>query len=424
LKPSNRDESIAKLFGEINTPSYDILEGVKTQMNQKSKKSRPWAASVLIASLILLLSSGVVFAAYQNIGGFGRLRAIVGEERADDLVPIEIDDILDIPYLTGGFRNPHEDRFAIELVAKHGEAGGVMDFYFTLEDLTGARQNCDFSSMGFVIHTGNNDGMYVFGSAREIIDVCDSGIITLRGRTDSVSIRDEDDIFHTYGFWSTPAFEEGTVPVEVVNNGALTLTVTSVNFNVGYLSDVPVGFDLATVPTLTEDEIQLVTRNDFSPDFPIERQFQLPEDRELLEATGVPLPRLGLLNWEIDVDRVDTQISSIGIIDGNLYIVQWEPMPHYSKFTALMLVCPNGELIHARRSLMFSICEAGTYYNGTYRRDTAISILGMGEFSSNPYQILIFEGLDVSRLGEYAIIGHFSTGYSVWLEWTTVFLVE
>ena len=424
MKPNKKEQDIAKLFGEINTPAYDILEGVKTQMNQKSKRTRPRAAaSILIASLILLLTTGAVFAAYQNIGGFGRLREIVGEERAENLTPIEIDDILDIPYLTGGFRNPHEDRFAIELVASHGEVGGIMDFYFTLEDLTGARQNCEFSSLGFVIHTGNNDGTYVFGNAREIIDISDSGIITLRGRTDSVSIRDENGIFQTYGSWSTPVFEEGTVPENIVYNGALTITVTAVNFNVGYLSNVAVGFDLGTVQTLSQDEIQLVTKDDFSADFPFEWQFPSAEDRALLETTGVPLPRTGLLNWEIDVNRVDTHISSIGIIDDKLYLVQWEPMPHYSKFTGLGLVAPSGDWIHASRSLMFSICESGTFYQGNYRRDTAISILGMGYFSRNPYQILIFEGLDLNRLGEYTIQGHFATGYSVWLEWTTTFPV-
>ena len=430
LKTSNNEQeirTIKKLFGEINTPVYDILEGVKLQMNQKSKKSRPKIkAVVLVAIFALIFTTGAVWAAYQTTGGFGRLRLIVGDERAEGLTPIEAEDILEIPYLSGGFRNPHEDRFAIELVATYGEVGGIMDFYFSIEDLTGARQNCDFSNLGFTLHTGNNagGGLYVHGNATEIISICDSGIMTLRGRTNGLSRRDASGNIEYYGSWSHPPFEEGTVPEDLVHNGALTITVTHLDFNVGYISNQHIGFDLGTVQVLTPDEIRLVTKADFAADFPFDWQFPSAEDRALLEGSGVPLPRKGLLNWEIDVHRVDTQISSIGIIDNKLYIVQWEPMPHYSKFSALSLRGPNGETIHANRSLLFSLCPNGTFYQGMFRRDTAISLFARGYFSNNPYQILIFEGLDLSRLGEHSISGTFDTGYSIWLEWTVTFPVE
>jgi len=424
MKPNSNktEQDIIKLFGEINTPTYDILEGVKSHMNHKSKitRTKP-GVFVLVASLVLLLTTGAVFAAYQTTGGFGRLREIVGEERAEGLTPIEIDDILDIPYLSGGFRNPHEDRFAIELVATYGEVGGIMDFYFTLEDLTGARQNCNFSVLSFVLHTGESNGLYVFGQATEVIDICNNGIITMRGRTDSLSRRDENGMFQTYGFWSEPPFEEGLVPEDVVRNGDVTITVTSVGYNLsGYFSQI-VGFDLGTVQEFSENDLQIVTKADFADDFPFDWQFPSAADRALLETTGLPLPRTGLLNWEIDAPRVETQISSIGILDGSLYIVQWEPMPHYSRFSALNLECPNGTTIRPDRSLMFSISPNGTFYQGSYRRDTAIEIFNIGYFSRNPYQILIFENLDLDRLGEYTIFGHFDTGYSVWLEWTTTF---
>ena len=415
---------IKKIFGEINTPEYDILEGVKSQMNQKHKTTRPRMKVVVLAAIFTLIFATGAWAAYQTTGGFGRLRLIVGEERAENLTPIEAEEILEIPYLSGGFRNPHEDRFAIELVAIYGEAGDIMDFYFTLEDLTGARQNCDFSVLGFVLHTGGSDGLYVLGRATEVIDISDDGIFTIRGRTDHMSHRDENGFFQTQGTWSTPPFAEGLVPEDVVRNGAVTITVTHVGFNVDYLDNPRIGFDLGTVQVLASDEIWLVTKSDFPEDFPFEWQFPSAEDRELLESTGVPLPQIGLLNWEIDVHRVDTQISSIGIIDEKLYIVQWEPMPHYSKFSGLSLRGPNGDTIHANRSLLFNLCPDGTFYQGMYRRDTAISLFGEGYFSNNPYQILIFEDLDLNRLGEYSISGIFATGYSVWLEWTTTFPVE
>jgi len=432
--------AIANLFGEINTPAYDILEGVKSQMNQKNKKSRPRVRVLaLVAVFTLLFTSGAVFAAYQTTGGFGRLRGIVGEERAESLTPVEVDEILDIPYLSGGFRNPHEDRFAIELVATYGEVGGIMDFYFTLEDLTGARRYCDFNNLSFALHTG--DGFYVHGNA-EPIDTCERGIITVRGRTNGMSRSENGQFVSYYGMWSDPPFVEGYVPEELVRDGQITITVTQVAYNAGY-TDATVGFDLGTVREFSADELQYVTKSDFAEDFPFEWQFPRYEDRVLLETTGVPLPRLDLLNWEIDIPRVEAQIASIGILNGVLYLVQYEPMPHYSRFTGLFLQGPGGDRIqpshslsddrtrssnddriHASRSMMFSISEEGTFFQWNYRRDTAITIYGMGYFSRNPYQILIFEDLDLDRLGEYSISGHFDTGASIWLEWTTSFAVE
>ena len=443
ISSMDADKAIANLFGEINTPTYDILEGVKLQMNQKNKKSRPRVrVLVLVAIFTLLLTSGAVFAAYQTAGGFGRLRGIVGEERAENLTPIEADEILDIPYLSGGFRNPHEDRFAIELVATYGEVGGIMDFYFTLEDLTGARRDCEFNALSFTLHTG--DGFYVHGNA-EPINICENGIITVRGRTNGMSRSENGQHISYYGTWSSPPFVEGYVPEELVRDGEITITVTQVAYNTGY-TDATLGFDLGTVREFSADELQYVTKSDFAEDFPFDWQFPREEDRILLEATGVPLPRLDLLNWEIDVPRVEAQIASIGILDGDLYLVQYEPMPHYSRFTGLFLQGPNGDRInpthsqnndraypsrttnvdriHASRSMMFNVSDDGTFFQWNYRRDTAITLFGMGYFSRNPYQILIFEGLDLDRLGEYSIAGHFDTGASIWLEWTTSFVVE
>jgi len=410
------DQKIRQLFGEIHTPSFDILEGVRTKMERKQNRRPRAFKSIVFAALILILTTGVVFAAYQGTGGFARLRGIVGDERADNLTPIEMEEIVAVPYLTGGFRNPHEDRFAIELVAIYGEVGGMMDFYFTLEDLTGARHTAEFNGMNFAIQTFDETIPYVFGHANEIIDNND-GILTLRGRTNSMARNGQNDWLDFYNYWSTPQFIEGYMPEVVLSSGMLNLTVTSVSYNAGYV-DHRLGLDLAQVPVLSDDDIRVITNTDLAEDFP-EWMF-IMDNRELLDTTGVAMPRVGLNNWEIDHDRVGVRISSIGIIGDSLHIIMYEPLPHYSNFSGVFLVDSNGDRVWSGSSMLFSLCENGNFYDRYYYRDTAISIYSMGRFSSNPYQLLVFDGLDLDNLGSYRLEGIFDTGYSIWLEWTAI----
>jgi len=409
------DERIKNLFGEIHTPKFNIMEGVKNKMEHKQKRRPKAFVSIFITSIILLLSTGAVFAAYQSTGGFARLRGIVGEERAGALTPIEQEEIIDVPFLSGGFRNPNEDRFAIELVAVYGEVDGLMDFYFTLEDLTGARRTAEFGSMSFVLQTFDYETPYIYGHASEIIDNND-GILTLRGRTNGMSRRGSDEMLHFYGERSTPAFVAGYVPEFARHNGAIHLTVLSVSYNAGYI-DHHIGFDLAQVPRLSDDDIRVITNADLAEDFP-DWTF-VSNNRELINTTGVAMPQIGLENWAVDHERINARISSIGIIGNSLYLIMYEPLPHYSTFSGVFITSPTGERIWAQSSMLFNISQNGYLYDSYFYRDTSISVFGMGRFSSNNYQLLVFDGLDIENLGSYRLEGIFDTGYSIWLEWNT-----
>jgi len=414
------DKKIKQIFGEIHSPSFDILKGVKIKMEQKSKY-RPMAfRTIIFACAILILSTGAVLAAYQ--GGFARLRGIVGDEHAADLTPIEVGEVLDVPYLSGGFRNPNEDRFAIELVAVYGEVGGLMDFYFTLEDLTDTHNTSDFVSLSFVIQTFDYDRPYVFGGGVDVIDDTD-GIITVRAHTTSINYRRQFGGWGIHDEWSG-TFKNGYVPEFALKDGALNLTVMQVfyNANIGYV-DHRLDIDLSLIEVLTDDDIRVITNDDLDENFPEWWTF-VSLNQELLATTGVAIPNVGLHNLEVNIAGVGMQISSIGIIDGVLNILMYEPLPHYSNFAALFLVCPRGNRYLTGSSMLFSLRPDGTLYERYFYRDTAIEIMGGGRFSSNPYQLLVFSGFDQDNIGEFSIEGIFDTGSRIWLEWNTKVVLD
>jgi len=274
--------------------------------------------------------------------------------------------------------------------------------------------------MSFAIQTFDETTPYVFGHAGEIIDNND-GILTLRGRTNGMARQGQNDWLDFYGEWSTPAFEVGYVPNVVLASGALNLTVMSVQYNAGYV-DLRLDLDLSQVPVLSNDEIRMLTNADLAEDFP-EWMF-IYNNRELLASTGAAMPHVGITNWEIDNDRIGMQISSIGIIGDSLHVLMYEPLPHYSNFSGVFLVGPGGDRIWASNSMLFNLCPSGNLYDSYFYRDTAISIYSMGRFSSNSYQLLVFDGIDLDNLGRYSLEGIFDTGYSIWLEWTAVIDIE
>ena len=406
-------QKIRDLFGEINTPAYDILEGVQSQMKQKTKRPSKTVAIALAVCAMFMLTTVAVVAAYQSTGGFARLRGIVGDEIADEMTAIEVDGVLDVPYLPGDIPNPSNDRFAIELVAISGEVGGIMHFYFTLEDLTGVRKNDIFYGLTFALHTSDYNRPYVTGHASEIIHT-EGSITTVRGQTHGMAQREG-------GGFSFIDFD-GYVPDFVLRDGEIKFTVLNVEFNVAYnyVDNQGPLLDLSLVQELPEDEIMTLTIADFDADYPL--GWFTPEDTELLNTTGLRVPRIGLHNHEIDMPRVSLQIASIGIIGDSLYILTYEPFAHYSRWSGLRLISPEGRDILPCKSLMFNICPDGLLYFGQYRRESAIEIYNIGMFSRNSYLLIVFEGIDLSRLNEFTLAGTFVAGDSVWLDWTDTFV--
>ena len=412
------DQVITELFNQINTPTYDILEGVKTQMRQKTTIRPRAMAGTVIAVLVLILTTGAVFAAYQGMGGFTRLRGIVGEERAGEITPVEVDDIVEIPYLPGGFRNPNDDRFAIELVATYGQVGGIMEFYFTLEDLTGARANCELVALNFTLHTSDCNVPYVSGQASEVIH-SEGGITTIRGRTDGLIRRTGNGMFDIESVWCSPAFVAGYVPEFVLRDGVIKFSVQNAVFNTAYAYvDHSHVLDLGLVRELSDDEIMTLTKDSFDPGFP----FGQYNTAELLNTTGLAMPHIGLHNYDVNLPRVSMQISAIGMIGNSLYILTYEPFAHYSRFSALWLQEPSGNKRLASRTLLFSVCPDGLLYFSRYRRDSAVELYGSGYFAGNAYQLYVFDGISLDRLEHFTLAGKFDGSDDIWLNWVGSFM--
>jgi hypothetical protein len=443
-----KNEKIKNLFNEINTPKYDILEGVYSAMENKKYKRPRFSVVAVVAALMVILTAGVVVAAYYGTGGFGRLRSIVGEEHAENLTPVE--EILDTesfaaPFIPGF--SPTNDEFRIEIVAINiGENREYMYLYATLEDLTGDRADCDFFSLSFAVHTPDNEHLYNFDTsvdwaglfggfrANDVIHRDENGTLTLRTRQ---NLYGREDVFA---------------------NNQVTITFTELTYNeTGYIDDHIIDFDFATIPLNAPYQRTIFEGGSWSNAV----QFCEYENEYvfyMLEPFQLDMP-LGL-------DGIRTRISSIGIINGNLHIQTYQPRPSYIAFSALRLQNVNAqqdereleELLRGNEerlqtldetehdidairqfmearirqrfnqgdssySTIFNLSPEGRAYNYTFSREAKHPI-NRGHFSISDFQEYVWTNINVNDLENLQLTGIFSDNYSVWLDWTTSFFVN
>ncbi|MCL2388590.1 MAG: hypothetical protein FWC89_13745 [Defluviitaleaceae bacterium] len=456
----NNDEKIRELFNQIHTPEYDILKGVKQSMENKNKISarpRISVAAAIIAA-VFILTTGVVVAAYST-GGFARLLGIVGADYAESLTPIEIElgaDGFATPFIPG--YTSTDDEFRIEIVAINlNEAERAMYIYVTLEDLTGDRRDCEFNTLSFVMHTRDNAHLYDFAeavnlhqfwgniTAEDIIDRCEeSGILTLRNRFDIQN----DDIFM---------------------DGEVTITFGQLRYNDTSYMRTPINLDLSTV-TQDPETIRIVFDSDLEWIIGISEtylQYQLQtEGIDILKPNQNPVP--------LNLQGIRTQITAVGIIDGNLHVQIYTPPPFYETFAAISLQVPglqpmqaqavrrleDGSVVmsdgsirnvdgtitvaaeviapegatpweeeltlitrHANMALMFNLRPDNTAYQSMFNRESKFPVLA-GGFSNNLFQEYVWYDVDLNNLQDYTLYGIFHNADVVWLEWTTSFEVR
>jgi hypothetical protein len=378
------DLKIRQLFDEINTPKYDILEGVKNSMDKKYKKPR-FGVAAAVAALLVILTAGVVVAAYYGTGGFGRLRDIVGDEYAQGLTPVE--EILGAPH--DGFatpfipgHSPTHDDLRIEIVAINIEED-YLYLYATLEDLTGDRANCEFNGLSFGLHTPDNAHLYdfsadwngLFGNFREVIHRDENGTLTLRTR------------HRLHG--RTDVFVDDSV----------TITFTELTFNsTGYI-DHQINLDLTAVSA------------------------DAPYLSVMFEGSAEPLYILEPFhaNIPIGLPGIRAKISSVGLIGGNLHVQIYQPRPSYSAFSTLFLSSPQ-DRTRPSRAFIFNLREDGILYNDSFARE-AKHPTNSGYFARNDFQEFIWFDFDPESLDSLYLSGIFYDNDSIWLDWTTTFAV-
>jgi len=395
----SKDElKIRDLFNTINTPQYDILQGVKEEMNMKQYKRRPKLSVATVAIImILFICTSIVFAAYYSTGGFQRLRNIVGEEHAHTLTPVEVElgqEGFTLPVVPGYNPTFTYDQFRIEILAVKKGTEGYMDIYVSLEDITGERATYEFNNLSFVLHTYENrhlnefinifDYDHMFGgfTSNDIIHRCeDTGMLTLRTTQQ--------------------------IDFENIIDGEITITFLEMVYNsTGYISDHSIDVDFYSINFnapymhITFDEVFLTSNED-------------------VENYGIHVLRPMYLDIPVGLSGIHTRISSIGIIDGNLHVQTYQPRPTYSSFSAIKL--RSGDAVGD--TLLFNLAPDGTAYQGFYNRQSQFHLFS-GGFGDNQFQEYIWHNININDLSNLSLIGTFYHSDRIWLEWTTSFSIE
>ena len=139
--------------------NFRMREGTKMKPKRMLRKS--FIVSLIVASLMIV----TVPAAYRT-GAFERLTALIGQERADELTPLEIG---------------MEENIAVEVVAIEVTAE-VAYIYFTMQDLVANRLDGEFFISHSLIPATPVDDFMVTTDAPEIIHRSDDGVVTFRSR--------------------------------------------------------------------------------------------------------------------------------------------------------------------------------------------------------------------------------------------------
>lgn len=125
----DNDELIIKnALNAVNTPEYDIASEI--DKDRSAKKSPSFKRHLVTATVLLLLLTFTVAAAAATVSGFKYLMAIIGEENANLVTPVELSD--------------EDQGIKMEVVAA-GRFDSMLKVYVILQDLTGERLLDDVS---------------------------------------------------------------------------------------------------------------------------------------------------------------------------------------------------------------------------------------------------------------------------------------
>jgi len=313
MKPQNMTDGA----NENETWSADrikelTLSKIRDAAPQPARQApRGFKKRFAIAAVAALLTlTATAFAMGHYLSSFDRLRDIVGDDRADELHPVEINNAEGHHITHTGFR--------VELVAV-GLSANVIDLYLTLEDMESNRLDGEFRAGASVGHPGVPRSPSF--TIMNILSRTDDGVVTLHMRH-----------FATEGITSGQAL-------------AFTLNRLLYNFRLGELA---IGFDLSSV------------------------EEHLPA--AYLWDTPILTPHMHDINVALEGFECAgfNSISSIGIIGGRLHIQEEYDMVALNGWyhNRVRLIDPYGEIVEplhgtfdSTASLSFGIDELGNFYN-------------------------------------------------------------
>lgn len=388
------DTLLQKAMSSSEKPDAELIKKVKYELvkeeviSQESIFKRFFGRAVAIIAAMLVITTAAL-AAGGYLGGFDRLRGIIGEDRAALVQPLEISNVVGEVITESGIR--------VEVVAV-GVFDNVVDIYLTLEDLIGNRLDGEISifyELSPMCSEGTDIGGLGFFGGVEIIDRT-NGVVT---------------IYNRHVFTQSVAGQD------------LTFTLRNINYNIRYYLDHEINLDLVTampnIPSvqliLDYDDLEWLCENNF---YQIRGPIILSYyDTKLLTTTGITILEPNLHDIELGLESIEKRISSIGIIDGRLHIQLYEPSPgnihSFAWSSWLRTVTPEEEKLESWRQVQyridFSIDEFGNFYRG--------------EYIHPHYREYILE-VDLDRLSEYRLLGDFWAAGFIDLKWTVTFQVE
>ena len=366
----NVDSILKEALYSTEKPTDELINNIKNRYARERSAAknagmrRPLRfVTAIIAALLVTSVTALAVGTY--LGGFDRLREVLGGEQVDKLHAVEKSNVIGELLTEEGIR--------IEVVAV-GVDSHAIDFYFTLEDLISNRLDGDIWINATVFPVVDDIPWGTHIMFPEVIDRSVDGVVTLRGRQE---------------------FAQPIVGQELQFN------IYDISYNVKS-GEYDTGIDLASLeyfaPAAWYHDMPILPPN----------QYIIKPEVEVIE-TG----------WY-------GHISSIGIIEGQLHIQQysdaslWNP-PDSVDF---QLIDPNGErvmfFIDPQWQFVtpnFILDEQGNI-NLLYEQHPSNNEV-LGRYSEYIYEV------DLERLSEYNLVLKYVKGDQIDLRiWSTVFEIH
>ena len=397
--------------GEVEQRFSDtlvLLGADHTQTVTKPTVNLHLVRRIILVAIIILTITTTAFAAARYLGAFDKLREVIGDEKADQLQPLEISNIpaqnatkdarlndgdaavgiiAEDTVEADGSENDSTtwNGIRVELIAV-GVFDNVVDIYVTLEDLVGDRLSGDFTvehHISPVVETGLELGS-VSSIDPDIISRTDEGVVTIRKRE---------------------IFDHSVVGLD------LTYSLKGLNFDMLRYTDdeINVEFDLTLVKN--QPSVLFISEN---PRGGRGDHDEYMAFRELMKTEGMNVLHPHLHDIELGLFGIETRISSIGIIDDRLHIQTYEPSPDWSKSSHVWFNDQQSQYIYCVSYVEFDVDEEGNLYNPeTVARNPAPS----------QYKEWIFD-IDLDNISEYTLSGEYESSSFLPLDWSITFEVE
>jgi len=267
--------------------NFRISEGA-IRVKPKRMLRKGFVMSFIVSCLVV-----VTVSAAHYMGAFERLTALIGQERADELTPVEIG---------------YTDEIAVKLVAM--ELGGDVAFiYFTMQDLIGNRLDEDFTIFHTITPMMPIDDFMVSIDPPEIIHRDENGVVTFRSRF--LFSHDLDGVSLEYAIREI-RFADFRHPLQVVD----------INL-AEFASPAPTALLQTKSPALSAGGMYA---EDITSRY-----------AEIIMGEGLPVLAPHMLDKCFAIEGVQAYISSIGVVNGRFHIQTHVPNMRRSSINMLLL---------------------------------------------------------------------------------------